>query len=68
MARVNGRTINVIRKRERRALRLTDGVIRCKRKVAFVVDETVIVTLYLKFQPKEAHPHGIPQADQPPAE
>ncbi|QNJ55574.1 hypothetical protein SEA_PHINKY_83 [Microbacterium phage Phinky] len=66
MARVNGRTINVIRKRERRALRLDDGVIRCRRKVAFVVDDTVIVTLFLKFEPKEAPPHGIPQADPAP--
>lgn len=60
MARVNGRTINVIRKRERRALRLDDGVIRCRRKVAFVIDDTVICTLILKFEPKEAPPHGTP--------
>lgn len=58
MARVNGRTINVIRKRERRALRLDDGVIRCRRKLAYVIDDVVIVTLFLKFEPKEADPHA----------
>lgn len=53
MRRVNARTINVIRKKERRALRLEDGTIRCRRKVALVTERTVFVTLYLKFDPKE---------------
>ncbi|QNL30040.1 hypothetical protein SEA_RUDY_70 [Microbacterium phage Rudy] len=54
MAKVNARTVMVIRKRERRALRLDDGVIRCRIKAGYV-DETgaVIATLYLKFDTKE---------------
>lgn len=53
MRAVHGRTINVIRKRERRELRLTDGTIRCRAKAALVTDEKIVVTLYLKFDPKE---------------
>lgn len=52
MRRVNGRTIQVIRKQERRALRLDDGVIRCRSRNTFVLDGVVICTLYLKFEPK----------------
>ncbi|QWY80155.1 hypothetical protein SEA_SALLYK_75 [Microbacterium phage SallyK] len=54
MAKVNARTVMVIRKRERRALRLDDGVIRCRIKAGYV-DETgaVIATLYLKLDTKE---------------
>lgn len=55
MRRVNGRTIQVIRKQERRALRLDDGVIRCRSRNTFVLDGVVICTLYLKFDPKEKH-------------
>lgn len=54
MAKVSARTVTVIRRKERRALRLTDGVIRCRIKAGYV-DETgaVICTLFLKFVPKE---------------
>ncbi|QUE25366.1 hypothetical protein SEA_FIZZLES_72 [Microbacterium phage Fizzles] len=54
MVAVNVRTITVIRKRERRALRLDDGVIRCRRKGDLMAasDDTVVCTLYLKYEPK----------------
>jgi hypothetical protein len=58
MSAVSGRTIQVIRRRERRALRLDDGEIRVMRKAALVVDDTVIVTLYTKFVPKREKTNG----------
>ncbi|UUG69636.1 hypothetical protein SEA_FRANSOYER_71 [Microbacterium phage Fransoyer] len=64
MSYVNARTIQVIRKQERRALRLTDGVIRCRPKglVLLEDDRTVMCALYLKFDPKKERPHaGQPQ-------
>lgn len=54
MAAVPERTIMVIRRRERRDLRLDDGVIRCRVKArAWTNDERPIVSLLLKFDPKE---------------
>lgn len=54
LAHVSGRTIDVIRRRERHALRLDDGVIRCRRKAALVhEDGSVVVTLAVKFSPKK---------------
>lgn len=47
------RTIQVIRRRERRALRLDDGVIRCRRKSIVKIGDEITVTLFLSFQPKE---------------
>jgi hypothetical protein len=47
------RTIATIRRRERRALRLEDGVIRCRRRaIALTPEGDVIVTLALQFEPK----------------
>lgn len=61
MAHVSDRTIQVIRKRERRALRIDDGVIRCRRKAtAWLPDGTVRCTLFLKFEPKKEKQDGNP--------
>jgi hypothetical protein len=51
MARVRDRTIQTIRKRERRALRLDDGIIQCRRKATVKIDGVVYCTLYLRFRP-----------------
>lgn len=70
MAYVNARTIQVIRRKERRALRLDDGVIRCQRKTAILLEdgETVMCALFLKFVPKKAKPHAeVPSSIQPAA-
>lgn len=66
MAYVNGRTISVIRRKERRALRLDDGTIRCRTRVGVVLDDrTVMCALYLKFEPRKEKPHvDDPQTDQ----
>lgn len=56
MRAVSARTMGVIRKRERRALRLDDGVIRYRMKAPPLHlddDGIVIVTLHLKFDPKD---------------
>lgn len=54
MGNVSERTIATIRRREVRALRLDDGVIRCRRKATAWTDEgSVRVALILKFEPKE---------------
>jgi len=53
MAAVPERTVEVIRRRERRALRLTDGVIRCTRTHSTTIQGRTTVTLQLKFSPKE---------------
>lgn len=58
MRRVNARTVNVIRKQERRALRLRDGIIRCRMRSPFIENDTAYGALYLKFEPKEAPTHG----------
>lgn len=48
------RTIATIRRRERRALRLDDGVIRCRRRaIAATPEGDVIVTLALCFIPRK---------------
>jgi len=53
------RTIATIRRRERRALRLEDGVIRCRRRaIAATPDGDVIVTLALMYEPKRKEPDG----------
>lgn len=68
MRAVHARTIGVIRKKERRALRLEDGTIRCRAKAALhLEDGPVIVTLYLKFDPKENHGPVPKDADPQPA-
>lgn len=51
MSHVNARTVNVIRKKERRALRLPDGTIRCSMRAGVIVNGVAYCTLYLKFQP-----------------
>lgn len=52
LANVSGRTIEVIRRRERATLRLEDGVIRCRIKAAVAQqDGSVLVTLVTKFDP-----------------
>lgn len=62
MSSVSDRTIDVIRKRRRRALRINDGIIRCRRKTTVWTDEgTVRCTLFLSFDPKEVTPHGEEQ-------
>jgi hypothetical protein len=53
MANVSDRTIQVIRRRERRALRLEDGRIQCRRKATVWTDAGVRCTLYLRFKPKK---------------
>ena len=53
MSSVPERTVEVIRRRERRALRLDDGVIRCTRTARAVVKGQARVALQLKFVPKE---------------
>lgn len=56
LAAVPDRTIATIRRRERRALRLPDGVIRVRRKATVWRDDgTVWCTLFLKFETKEAN-------------
>lgn len=59
MSYVNARTIAVVRKQERRALRLTDGVIRCRARNYVILEDgkTVMCALYLKFQPTKERPH-----------
>lgn len=56
MRRVNVRTINVIRKRERRALRIPDGVVRCRVKTPILVDGVAVCTLYLKLETTKESP------------
>lgn len=55
---VNARNIAVVRKMERRALRLDDGTIRCRARNMVVLEdgETVMCALYLKFQPTKERP------------
>lgn len=54
MSAVPDRTIATIRRRERRELRLDDGVVRCRRKAtAWTDDGTVLCTLFLKLDLKE---------------
>lgn len=54
MAAVPDRTIMTIRRRERRALRLEDGVIRCRRKATVWTDEGIVMcTLFLAYIPRE---------------
>jgi hypothetical protein len=57
LSAVPDRTIATIRRRERHALRLDDGVIRVRRKATVVVDDRVLCTLYVKFETKEK-PHA----------
>lgn len=55
MAAVPARTIAVIRRRERRALRIDGGVVRCRVKArAWTDDGREIVSLSLKFERKKA--------------
>jgi hypothetical protein len=56
MAMVPARTLTVIRKRERRGLRLNDGVIRARVRATAVLDGQTLCTLWLKFEPKETRP------------
>lgn len=58
LASVPARTIIVIRLRQRHALRLDDGVIRCRAKARAWKDGREIVTLSIKFEKKEAAPDG----------
>jgi hypothetical protein len=53
MAMVPARTLTVIRKRERRQLRLDDGVIRARVRATAVLEGQTLCTLWLKFEPKE---------------
>jgi hypothetical protein len=54
MSAVPDRTIMTIRRRERRSLRLDDGIIQCRRKATVWTDEgTVRCTLFLHFKPRE---------------
>lgn len=58
MANVSDRTIDTIRKRRRRQLRIDDGIIRCRRKATtWTEDGTVRCTLFLRLDLKET-PHG----------
>ncbi|QKO02828.1 hypothetical protein SEA_KELCOLE_76 [Microbacterium phage Kelcole] len=55
MRRVPDRTIATIRRRERRELRLDDGVIRCRRRATvWLEDGTVRCILILKFEERKA--------------
>lgn len=66
MASVTERTIVVIRRRQRRQLRLDDGIIRCRRKTTTWTDEgTIRCTLLLRYEPKEITPHGEQEEDRP---
>jgi len=58
MSYVNDRTIQTVRLRERRALRLDDGVIRCRARSAVLLEDgqTVMCALYLKFEPRKRTP------------
>lgn len=54
LAATPARTIMVIRRRERRALRLDDGVIRCRVKArAWTQSGQEICTLMVRFDRKE---------------
>jgi len=55
LAKVSARTIETIRRKERRALRMDDGEIRVRRHAAVVVGDDVLVTLSAQFHPKEKH-------------
>jgi hypothetical protein len=52
MAAVPFRTITTIRKRERKALRLDKGVIRCRRKFLRADENRLTVTLILQYDPE----------------
>lgn len=58
LARVSGRTIDTIRRKERRALRMDDGEIRVRRIAALPTEDGVLVTLSAKFHPKEKTTNG----------
>jgi hypothetical protein len=56
LASVSDRTIQTVRLKERKALRMDDGEIRVRRKsVAVDTQGRTIVTLYAQFKPKESH-------------
>lgn len=61
LAAVPFRTISTIRRRERRALRLDDGVIRCRRRHLVADGNKLTVTLYTMFDPKKEKPDGTTQ-------
>ena len=53
MAAVPERMVDVIRRRQRHALRLTDGVIRCRVQASIINEGRMTCTLILKFEPKK---------------
>lgn len=53
LAAVSERTIKVIRERERRILRMPDGVLRCRIKAGVTIEGVTTVTLAVKFESKE---------------
>lgn len=55
LAAVRERTVEVIRRRQRRHLRLPDGVLRCRVKAGVTVHGVTLVTLMVKFEKK-----GVP--------
>lgn len=53
LSAVTERTVMAIRRRERRALRMPDGVLRCRVKAGVTVSGVTLVTLLVKFEKKE---------------
>jgi hypothetical protein len=58
LAAASDRTIAVIRRKERAALRLSDGVIRVRRKATVRLGDAVYCSLYVKFEPKKETPRA----------
>jgi hypothetical protein len=54
MAAVPERTVDVIRGRQRAALRLEHGTVRCRIQASIENEGRVTCTLILKYEPKEA--------------
>ncbi len=53
MVAVPERTIEVIRRQQRPALKLTDGIIRVRVKAHVTIEDRTLCTLAMKFVPKE---------------
>lgn len=58
LASTPSRTIVVIRRRQRRALRLDDGILRCRVKARAWVNDREVVTLSIRFDKKETAHDG----------
>lgn len=58
LAAVSQRTVAVIRRRERRILRMDDGVLRCRVKAGVTLMGVTTVTLFVKFEKKKEKPSG----------